>query len=145
MHLSFQIEGEKQLSRKLRGISTGVKNWRPQMKKIGDYLVNVFSGPVFDTRGKEIGEPWKPRTKSYPWPILEKTGKMRRGFKYQAQTAQVTVLNTTDYFKFHQSKLPHTKLPRRVMMKLDKERKEGIVKIIHQRLVKELIEKRYGL
>lgn len=145
MYLTFTIEGEKELSRKLRGISLGVKNWRPQMKKIGNYLVQTFSGPVFTTRGAEIGEPWKPRKKSYPWPILEKSGRMRRGFKYQAQIAQVTILNTTDYFKYHQSKAPRTKLPRRVMMKLDRERKEGIVKIFHQRLVNQIIKKRYGL
>jgi phage gpG-like protein len=143
MHLQFRIEGKTELSRKFRGISTDVKNWKPQMKKVGDYLIKVFSGPVFTSRGAEIGEPWKARKDNNPWPLLQRTGKMRKSFKYQAQTAQVTILNTTDYFKYHQSKQPRRKLPRRVMMKLDRERKEGIIKIFHQRLVNQIIKKRY--
>lgn len=146
MELSFSIEGEKQLSRKLRGIESKVKVWRPTLNKVGDYLIKTFSGPVFETRGKEIGEKWQARKNRYPWPILERSGKMRKSFKSKATNVQLQVYNTTDYFKFHQSKaLPRKKLPRRVMMKIDRERREGVVKIFHQRLVKQIIKQRYGV
>jgi len=145
MYLQFQIEGEKQLSRKLVGISVKARNWRPQMRKIGKYLVGVFSGPVFDTRGREIGEPWKKRKIPAPWPLLQRSGKMRRSFKSLPRMVSVEIMNTADYFKYHQSSKPRTsKLPRRVMMKIDSKRKEGIVKIIHKALINDIIRKRYG-
>lgn len=136
MQLSFEIEGEKQLSRRLRIISTGVKNWRPQMGKVGRYLVDVFSGTVFDTKGRAIGEPWVKRKQTYPWPILERSGRMRGSFRHKASSVQVAIYNTADYFKFHQSKKPRAKLPRRIMMKLDSQRKTAIVRIFQQRLIK---------
>ena len=143
MQVSFKIEGEKQLSRRLKGVSVDLLNWRPQLKKIGKYLVEVFSGPVFETEGREIGEPWKKRKDSNPWPLLQRSGKMRRSFKHIAMMTSVDIMNTADYFRFHQSKLPRRKLPRRIMMKLDQERKTGVVKIIHKSLVKDIIKKRY--
>lgn len=145
MRLSFAIEGEKQLSRRLRGISVDIQDWKSEMSKTGKYLVGTFSGPVFDTKGREIGEPWPPRKKSYPWPILEKSGKMRKSFDHTAKTTSVEIFNKTDYFKYHQSNKPRKKLPRRVMMKLDNERREGIVKIFQKSLVGIIKKQRYGL
>jgi phage gpG-like protein len=142
-YLQFQIEGEQQLSRKLRGISSNVKNWKPQMKKIGSYLVGVFSGPVFDTEGREIGEPWEKRKGNYSWPLLQRTGRMKGSFKSIPTMASVEIMNTTNYFKYHQSNKPRRKLPRRVMMKIDNERKQGIVKIIQKSLVNDIIKNRY--
>ena len=145
MQISFSIEGEVQLSRRLKGISVDARNWRPQLKKIGEYLVEVFSGPVFKTEGREIGEPWKKRKDSNTWPLLQRSGKMRRSFKHTVMMTSVNIMNTTDYFKYHQSKKPRRKLPRRIMMKLDNERKQGVVKIIHKSLVKDILNKRYGI
>ena len=75
--VTFELEGEKQLIRKFRGIQLAGNNWKPTFTKIGKDLTGFFSGAVFNTKGAVIGEPWKPRTKAYPWSILEKTGKMR--------------------------------------------------------------------
>jgi len=145
MQVSFKIEGEKQLSRRLKGVSVDLLNWRPQLKKIGKYLVEVFSGSVFETEGREIGEPWKKRKDSNAWPLLQRSGKMKRSFKSIAMMTSVDITNTADYFKYHQSKKPRRKLPRRIMMKLDNERKQGVIKIIHKSLVKDILIKRYGI
>ncbi len=143
MKLEFSIEGERQLSRRLRGISTQVKNWKSEMGQVGKYLIKTFSGPVFDTKGREIGEAWPPRKKNYPWPILQKTGKMRKSFDNIARSTSVEIYNKTSYFRYHQSNKPRKKLPRRPMMKIDQERRTGIVKIFHKRLVNDIIKKRY--
>ncbi len=129
MYLSFEIEGEKQLSRNLRNVSSDLGDWTDTFKKVGETLTTLYSGKVFETEGKEIGEPWAKRTKEYPWPLLDKTGTMRRGFKYQASKDQVVVNNPVPYFVYHQSNKPRRKLPRRVMMKIDEQRKNEIVKI----------------
>ena len=139
MPIVFEIEGEKQLVRRFRGIEMAGKDWKPTMKTIGRDLTECFSGPVFETRGREIGESWEKRAKGYSWPILEKTGAMRKGFKYDAGKDKVEVYNIKDYFKFHQSNKPRsTRLPRRVMMKIDNKRKEKIMKRFHETIIKAL-------
>jgi len=138
MVIRFSIEGDEQLIRKFRGVEIKGKDWKGTFKKIGNDLTKVFSGPVFETRGREIGEPWKPRKISQPWPLLQRTGRMRKGFKFNAKRTSLEVYNITKYFKYHQSKDPRRRLPRRIMMKLDEKRKTNIMKRFHQDLIKKI-------
>jgi len=142
--LEFKVEGDVELSRRLRITADEIKDFTPEFTKIGDYLTGFFSGPVFESRGGVLGEPWKPRKNEerYTWPILEKTGKMRAGFKSEPTSKQIRVWNVVDYFKFHQSKLPRRKLPRRIMMKLVEPIKVRIVKIFHQGIWERLKKKK---
>ena len=58
----------------------------------------------FEERAAPGGTPWAPRKPpTGTWPILEKTGRMRRSFKVVATSAQLKVLNDTEYLKFHQT------------------------------------------
>lgn len=58
----------------------------------------------FQDRAAPGGTPWAPRKPpTGTWPILEKTGRMRRSFKVMATSAQLKVLNSTEYLKFHQT------------------------------------------
>lgn len=58
----------------------------------------------FDARATPSGVPWAPRKPpTGTWPLLEKTGAMRRGFQVRAQTTGVTVTNTQEYAQFHQT------------------------------------------
>jgi hypothetical protein len=57
----------------------------------------------FDERRAPDGTPWAPRKPpTGTWPLLEKTGKMRRGFKVIASASQLKVLQSQPYLKFHQ-------------------------------------------
>ena len=140
--LSANLEGEKQLDRRMKMIKTSLKSLFPVMKKTGAYLRDFIKGDVFETRGGAIGERWKPRKSGGSWPLLQKTGKMRRSFKYTPKPLQVRIFNTTDYFKFHQSRMPRRRLPRRVMMKIDKERRNHILQLFHKEINKLLKKKR---
>lgn len=136
LRLEWHIEGEKQVSRKLRGIAESLRDWTPAFQKIAGELRRDFSGDVFESEGEAIGERWTPLSRAYAerkavkYPgkgILEATGKMRRAFQSQYDATSARVWNNIAYFKYHQSnKLPRRKLPRRVMMKLDNDRKEFI-------------------
>ncbi len=141
--LTFEIEGEKQLVRMFRGMEIKGKDWKSTFKKIGRGLTSVFGGSVFTTRGAEIGERWKPRVGKGTHPLLQKTGRMRRGFKFDAKKDSLEVYNITDYFKYHQSKQPRYRLPRRIMMKLDDKRRTNIMKEFHGDLFKKLYPKRF--
>ncbi len=143
IQLSFELEGATELSRRLRITAGKIKDFSPEFKKIGNYLTDFFSGPVFESKGAILGESWKSRKneRKYTWPILEKTGKMRFGFRSESAPNQVRVWNVAEYFKYHQSKLPRHKLPRRVMMKLIESVKIKMVKILHQGIWERLKKK----
>jgi len=132
--LNFTIEGDVQLSRRLRIVADKCKDFSTAFKKTGDFLTNYSNQDVFNSKGAVLDGLWPARKneKNYTWPILEKTGKMRAGFRSEASKMQVIVYNTQDYFKYHQSKLPRTRLPRRIMFKLNEFIKSSIVQIFHK-------------
>lgn len=138
LKLLWKIEGETQLARRLNVLSAGIKDFNPEFRRSAKFLKGFFGKEVFDSRGRAIGEPWKARKKAYGWPLLERTGKMRRSFREKHSRLSAEVWNAVDYFKFHQSKAPRRKLPRRVMMKLDAQRKNKIVKFFHEGLWKRM-------
>jgi phage gpG-like protein len=149
MQISWTIEGEVQLSRRLRGVGEGVKNWQPAFKDASDELKKVFSNDVFETQGRAIGVTWPPLSPSTlrdktrrgfggKGP-LERSGAMRRGFQSVAKTDYAKVWNSLAYFKYHQSNKPRTKIPRRVMMRLGNAQREMVVRTF-QRYFKELMQ-----
>lgn len=135
MQLKFIIEGEEQLSRNLRNVSLEMGNWFGTFKEIGGRLQTLFSGTVFESEGREIGEPWAKRKKEYPWKPLQKSGRMRGGFNYNAKKDSVTISNRVSYFAYHQSNKPRYRLPRRVMMKIDDQRKMDIIHTFNRDMV----------
>jgi len=137
LEITFSIEGETQLIRRLQDIDKDLKNWTPEFKRIGDLLLKTFKHN-FQTQGNTIGEPWQrlaPSTieqkkrKGYPLTPLIGTGKMRDSFHAEVGGFHVEISNPMSYFPYHQSRRPRRKLPRRVMMKIDEKRKQLIGKI----------------
>lgn len=136
-HISWEIEGVTELSRNLRGIETSLKDFKKPLTRIAKSLVKSFGGEVFDTQGAVIGERWKrlsPYTVAqkarlgFPADTLVRTGAMKKGFKSVVTSDQAVIGNTQDYFRYHQSNKPRSHIPRRVMMKLNENMKEMIVK-----------------
>lgn len=138
LEISFTLEGEKQMIRRLRDVSTKMKNWYPEFRATGRMLLKTFRDN-FATQGRTLGEPWE---RLAPSTVEEKikagflgsgplvrTGAMRDAFRSQPQQNMVTITNPTPYFAYHQSNRPRRHLPRRVMMKIDQQRREEIVKI----------------
>lgn len=138
LFLSWTIEGDTQLSRKLLFLSEGVKDWTPAFEDTASYLLEVFGQAVFESEGREIGEAWLPLsswyaiTKQARYPgagLLVATGLMKSSFSALIQPNQLQIVNLADYFKYHQSNLPRTRLPRRAMMALANEQKTTIVRL----------------
>jgi phage gpG-like protein len=136
--LSWEIEGEKQLSRNLEILAQKIKDWGPAFKETADNLKNIFAKDVFDTEGGAIQENWSPLKKAYALQKAKKypgrgtlvaTGKMRNSFMTLWRPDMAQVWNSAEYFKYHQSNKPRSKLPRRVMMKIGKDQRTMIVKV----------------
>lgn len=141
--IEWSVEGDKQLSRVLIGMASSMKDYTTPFSQSADYLRETFSRDVFDTQGGAIGEKWKrlsPYTvaqkarRGYPSTPLVGSGAMRESFKTLVSTDQAVVYNTAAYFKYHQSKAPRTKLPRRLMMKLAPNLKEQVVKYFQEHI-----------
>lgn len=134
MKLSFNIEGEQQVSRKLHGLAN--KNLKRPFERVGRNLVEFYSSAVFDSQGSVIGEKWKGGPQYHG---LVRSGTMRKNFKHRATAQSLEVYNPTEYFKYHQSnKSRKSNLPRRVMIKLDEPRRRMIVKEVQLEYLKEL-------
>jgi phage gpG-like protein len=140
--LQWEIEGERQLSRVLLGMSSKLTDYTPPFRDSANYLTGLFSRDVFSTQGAVIGERWQrlsPYTvaqkarRGHPSTPLVGTGAMQRSFQSIVSTDQAVIYNTAAYFKYHQSnKQPRTKLPRRVMMRIHDGQREQIVRYFQQ-------------
>jgi len=148
--LEWSIEGEKQLSRRLRGLENDIKDFSPAFKKSASKLKSIFSRDVFSSRGQVIGEKWKrlsPYTvaqkarQGFPSDPLVRTGKMKNSFTTKYGPREATISNTAEYFKYHQSNKPRSRIPRRVMMKLGNNQKEMVVKEFQNYIRKILAKK----
>ncbi len=117
--LNVKIQGIKKLDRKFSNISRGLDNFRePLMKSNG--LMRSAIDRNFITSGRELGKPWQslsPQTlkRKKGNKILIDTGKMRKSFASTITPMSATIVNNTQYFKFHQSDKARSRLPRRIM------------------------------
>jgi phage gpG-like protein len=140
--LRWSIEGQQQLVRRLRGIRAEALNWKPAFDEASKDLQGIFANDVFQTEGRAVGKKrWQPLSPAYAarkarlYPgkgILEATGTMRNSFKRKFDPDMAAVWNTAEYFKYHQSNKPRSKMPRRIMMHLGNQQRELVVKIFHQ-------------
>lgn len=138
--LSWNIEGEQQLSRKLLILAEKLDDWTPAFKETAYTLKSLFSNDVFSSEGGAINEKWSPLSKAYAYKKAQKypgkgllvaTGKMQNSFMTLYKSDMAAVWNEATYFKYHQSNKPRSKLPRRVMMKLAEAQKVQIVRIFN--------------
>lgn len=147
--ISWSIEGDKQVSRKLEGLKNNLKDFRPAFKSASDMLVGIFSKDVFSTKGSVIGETWarlSPMTirqkvrRGFGAQPLINTGTMQGNFKTIVESDSAVIHNSTDYFKYHQSNKPRSKIPRRVMMKIGNSQKVEVVRIF-QKYIQDSVNK----
>ena len=138
VRLKFNFEGETQLSRHLALVEEALGDWTPAFQTTTEYLIEVFSTDVFEGEGAIIEEHWAPLSRAYAWQkqkmypgkgILERTGAMKAQFSATYGPKFASITNTADYFKYHQSNQPRSKIPRRVMMKLAGEQRESIMRV----------------
>jgi phage gpG-like protein len=147
MQLRMSLQGEVQLSRNLQFLSDAVQDWTPAFEQSGEDLVEFFGYDVFESQGEAIDEPWqelspayaKQKERRFPGTgILEATGAMRDSFMQAADSTSLRVWNAMEYFKFHQSNQPRTRMPRRAMMRLTQQLRELVIKNFQTLFVEKL-------
>lgn len=110
--MQISAVGAKEYTRKLDKLKRALTDLRPAFSDIGDISVKEYKAN-FPAKGDVLESSWPPRKRSYPWPILVKTGKMKANWKVKPTKGDVTVLNPTAYARYHHfgtPKLPIRKL-----------------------------------
>ncbi len=128
------ISGSQELLDGLKKLGDGVINLEKQWEQTGEYLQD-FEEKVFQSEGQIFNQKWQSlkettfdqKQKKYPGVgILTRTGALRGGFIFTVMGTSALFHNTYDdqYLQYHQKGT--SKMPRRVIYKLDDERKSGI-------------------
>lgn len=111
IRLEITSEGEEAIIRDFEDRWGRANDLRPAMKKFDNYYRKEIDSN-FGKRGANFGG-WKPRKMAYSHPILNKTGRMKRGFASDLRSDSVEIRNDVNYFRFHQKgtrKMPQRKM-----------------------------------
>ena len=135
--LKWTIEGVPELSRILLMAGRKVQNFKEPLFKSSRLILQDVERN-FITEGGLVGG-WQPLTEATvrgreragfggAHPILQKTGALRRSFKGYVDSKKAVITSVgVPYYKFHQSRRPRTRLPRRAMLTLVERTRQNIV------------------
>ena len=142
--ITNHLEGEQVISRQLAGLEERLSDMTPAWPSV----LKVFRGimrAAFATEGGSTGAPWphlaertvKDRERQgFPGrhPILARTHTLERALTTEGGASVIVqmpryfaVAVDLDYFKFHQSKRPRTKIPRRAPINLTQDNKTQLL------------------
>lgn len=142
--ITGHLEGEIVVQRKLEGLAERMGDLTPAWPSV----LRVFRGimrATFATEGASTGSPWPQLAEStvkqreregFPGrhPILQRTHVLERALTSEGGAAVVVQLPRyfavavdLDYFKYHQSKAPRRKIPRRAMINLTQDNKTALL------------------
>jgi phage gpG-like protein len=134
--LTFEIEGEKQISAELGIAVDMLQDFSDPMSKAADIMMEAVEDN-YDKRGGRFGG-WAARKDNLPHPLLEKSGDMRKGMYKESTSDYAMVGNDDPKFPYHQSNQPRSKIPRRVMLLIDARMRDEIFKTFQEYIVKAL-------
>lgn len=138
IELKVTLEGDVELSRRLLTIPDKIDNWYMPLYRVGQEVHRSVDAN-YSGRGSLFGK-WEPRKDNKPHPLLEKTKAMRNSFANKLGPNYLHIYNTAPYFKYHQSNQPRKRLPRRVMLKIDRERQQFIQKEFQAHIINSMKE-----
>lgn len=144
-----RITGIVELRAKLDKLQRGVSLWTQPLETVGKVFTKFFSTVPFASRGNVYGVTWQPLSMPYAthkadkWgggkPILIASGNMSTRFTFISTKNQVKIYNTSKLFPHHQFGTRQG-LPQRVMMKLDRQRRQLAIDTVKEELHKKVNE-----
>jgi phage gpG-like protein len=133
--LKFSVEGIPELHRVLGLTHAKLTNFKIPLNKSAGFILSDVQRN-FDTEGALTGG-WKPLSEGTikqrvregfgAGPMLQRTGALRKSFYSYVDEKRALVSSHSPYFAYHQSRMPRTKIPRRVMLILSESTKQNIV------------------
>ena len=144
LKITINVSGDKKVIKQIRKIESEFRTWRPELKKVGDFLKDFYSNAVFETEGGVFGSRWSPLSPRYElWKrknfagrgILERSGAMRRGFIADVGNTSLQIKNDVFYSRYHQK---GEGVPKRVMAQLDRKRQKEVVDVFKKGVITRL-------
>jgi phage gpG-like protein len=142
----LNIFGDERLLKKFDDIEGYLDDLRKPLNDTGDLLMDKYDDN-FPAEGRILRKPWKQLKASTLAQkarlgfgnkgILERTGKLRKGFEKKVTSGSVRVFNEVPYYKHHQK--GSGRLPQRKMIDITENIKQDIIEIFRKRLSKVLI------
>jgi len=145
VQLSVTIEGDKALIRKYNKLKGQLTDFSKEMRYLSKWFEKFFSQDVFATEGDVLGEQWPRLGSKYEYwkriryagrGILERSGKLRRGYTSKSGKDYAAIRNTVAYAIYHQEGT--SKMPQRLLVKIDKERREFIIGVFRDAVIQRL-------
>ena len=133
IQVDFGIEGDVEVSAMFDAAGVRSKTLRRPFRLIGEYFEERIQ-KNYGGRGSIWGK-WVRRARAYDHPLLEDTGTMRDSFKKKVGNSYVEISNTDPKFKYHQSKKPRKRIPRRVMMAVEHAEVTESMKILQRHVM----------
>lgn len=139
LKISVTVTGVEENISKLKKLGQTMVLFDRAWNDIGTAVTAYVAGQVFASRGGVLDEGWPEldseyalrKAKKYPGRSpLVLTGAMQKGFRHETDSHGVTIFNTQEYFAYHQSDEPRSRLPRRVMLKANDPIRNIVAQII---------------
>lgn len=149
--ISFSLQGVTEVSRRLRATRAAMNDLTPAWPPV-DEVLRAIVRQQFGSEGAQGGTPWQPlakrtqddrRRKGYgpAHPILARTLRLERSLTtLTGDTITVHKENyyasgtAVEYYKYHASTLPRTRMPRREIIALTADDKNEIMRPIRVHL-----------
>lgn len=146
-NVSITVDGESKVLAKFSNLNHAIKTFGEATSKIGSYLMDFYQNQVYESEGGVYGSVWAALSSRYAkqklrrWgatTILIASGKMKNSYQMQSGPLYIWLQNTAQskegkyYAKFHQTGT--RKMPKRILMKLDKTREDEVKKMIVEAL-----------
>lgn len=118
MAQTFTIDPDGRARRFLQRAAKAVSDFRPALKDVKKYQLEEIKKQFSSQGTRMVGGKWKKRKKAVSWPILDKTGKLKKSFKQTKLTkTELHVTSKVKHYKYHQSGKPRkSNLPRRQIL-----------------------------
>ena len=101
MKINIKVTGVQNVERRFKNIGKAVDDMRKPFDEITREWSETFD-KNFPATGSALNQPWPPRKRLYAWPILQKTGKLRKGFNRKIEKKEAEIENKVKYAKYHQ-------------------------------------------
>ncbi len=143
LHFNFEGEETERWLARLDNFKTSAKNLQPVFDEFGQYMLRSIDRN-FQSEGRP--DAWKPLAPSTvrqrirlgfggSHPILQRSGKLRGGFRTQTDKSFLRIVNNVPYFKYHQQDDGQgNKMPRRIMVILQQRDKAEFTRIVRKHL-----------
>lgn len=139
MIITVSVVGSEQAINKLKRATNGMKDWRPELSDVGQYLLDFYGTKVFATEGTIIGQNWPElspkyqnwKNKHYPGKgLLVQTGRLQKGWQADVFPTMLHFHNDVPYARVHQwgSKAKH--IPQRMFFLIGEQQKKMMHDII---------------